>query len=271
MNNCYIIIHQGIGDLFNSIGIINYYEEKYDKIFILLSTQLNLNIMKAIFYNKKNIVLKIPEFIDYQRTSHPNTCINCMTNGNSKCCPRDSNKKCMYINYDQCDGDIIKIGSFNNSNQWEKYRKDKFSFAHAFYLYDNLDISLRINKFIIYNDKNNEINVYNKFIKKYSNKYILIHEDLSRNLKINRDKITNKNIPIVNLNRISNDYVDYITVIKNAHEIHLIDSSWSVFIYLLTIKEIQNIPVYLNESYFKSKGRDINIYKNPTFSNWIFY
>jgi hypothetical protein len=268
---CYIVIHQGIGDLFNSVGIINYYEEKYKNVFILLLNNLNLNIMRAIFHNRPNIVPNIPEFINYQQTTHPNTCVNCMTNGKPNNCRRKSRKQCIYINYDELDGDIIKIGSFNNACDWENYRKDKFSFAHSFYTYNNLDASFRIDKFNIYNDTEAEINVYNTFIKKYGKKYILIHEDDTRNLKINRTKINNKTLPIINLNKISDTFVDYTKIIKNASEIHLIDSSWSVFIYLLSYKDIKDKPIFLNESYFKLKGRDTNIYKNPTFSNWVFY
>ena len=32
----YICIHQGFGDLFNSIGIINYYSNLFDKIYVFL-------------------------------------------------------------------------------------------------------------------------------------------------------------------------------------------------------------------------------------------
>lgn len=268
---CYIIIHQGIGDLFNSIGIINFYQEKYKKTYILLLNELNLNILKSVFHNKVNVLPIIPNFIQYEETIHPNTCVNCMTNGNKNSCPRNSNLKCKYINFNKLDGDIIKIGSFNNANNWEKYRKNKFSFAHAFYKYNNLNENIRFKNFKIFNNKEEENNKYNDFIKKYGTNYILVHEDNDRNLKINKDKIKNKNLPIINLNRISNNFVDYVKIIKNASEIHLIDSSWSVFIYLLSNKDIKDIPIFLNESYFKSIGRDTNIYKNPTFLNWIFY
>ena len=150
-------------------------------------------------------------------------------------------------------------------------RVSKFSFAHSFYTYNNLDEHIRFKNFKIFNNKDEENNKYNDFIKKYGSNYILVHEDNDRNLKINKDKIKNKNLPIINLNKISNIFVDFIKIIKNASEIHLIDSSWSVFIYLLNYKDIKDIPIFLNESYFKLKGRDTNIYKNPSFSNWVFY
>ena len=270
-DNCYIIIHQGIGDLFNSIGIINFYNEINKKTFILLLNKLNLDILKGIFYNKDDVIPIIPNFIEYDESIFPNTCVNCMAEGNKNCCPRNNNIKCKYLNFNEFKGDIIKIGSFNNSGNWEKYRRNKFSFAHAFYTYNNLNENIRFKYYEIFNNKEEENIRYSDFIKKYGSDYILIHEDESRNLKINKNKIKNKNLPIINLNRVSDTFVDYIKIIKNASEIHLIDSSWSVFIYLLSYKDIKNIPIFLNESYFKSIGRDTNIYKNPTFSNWVFY
>jgi len=64
--------------------------------------------------------------------------------------------------------------------------------------------------------------------------------------------------------------IDYIKIIENAQEIHLIDSSWSVLIYLLSYNNL-NVKVFLNESDAKLINRDINIYKNPVFNNWTFY
>ena len=61
----------------------------------------------------------------------------------------------------------------------------------------------------------------------YGLKYILIHEDQERNRLIRRNKISDNNLPIINLNKISLLFVDYIKIIENAQEIHLIDSSCS--------------------------------------------
>jgi hypothetical protein len=268
--NCNIILHQGYGDLFNSIGLINYYSFKYDKLYIYLLDKSRLKLYNYIFKNNDKIVTIIPIFKNYDQVTHPQTCFNCMTSGQNgnNCRNRVS---CKYIDYN-FDGDIIKIGAFNEPIKWERFRKTQISFAHAFYTYTNIPTNIRFDYFALFNDKDTEFVIYEKFIKKYGTNYILIHEDVNRygNI-INKNKIINKALPIINLDRISDNFVDYIKVIKNANEIHLIDSSWSVFIYLLSNKEINNIPIFLNESYFINKGRDTNIYKNPTFPNWTFY
>ena len=125
MNNCYIIIHQGIGDLFNSIGIINYYSNKYQNVYIILNNEFfnNFEIMNEIFLNKINIIPIIPEMLDYQSfTDNINeTCILCHSICSIFKCPRFNNTKCKYINYENYNGDIIKIGSFNNILKWNTF------------------------------------------------------------------------------------------------------------------------------------------------------
>lgn len=270
MKKCFIIPHQGFGDLFNSIGIINYYSNDYDLVHVLLLDNSRISIYKEIYFNNKKIIPIIPEFCDYNNTTHPNTCLICMTNGNKLNCPRITIKKCQYINYNLYDGDIIKIGSFDNFNKWIEFKNKDFSFAHAFYSYNNLDTNIRFDYFKLYNNEILENNIYNEFIKKYGSEYILVHEDTKRKLFIDKNRILDNNLPIINLDNISTNFVEYIKVIKNAKEIHLIDSSWSVLIYLLSFKHI-NIPIFLSETQFKKNGRDTNIYKNPTFNNWNFY
>lgn len=270
INEVNIIIHQGIGDIFNSIGLINYYSSLYEYINVIVLNELNKNIVNSIFFNRKKIKGIIPNFTNYKNSKQPNTCIICMTNGQSNFCPRFPNCQCQYIDYSKLHGNIIKIGSFNNYNEWEKFKEKQISFADAFYLYNNLKSNYKLDFFKLNNNLEIEDIVYNTFIKKYGTDYILIHEDNERNYFINRNKISNSNLPIINLNKISDNFVDYTKVLINAKEFHLIDSSWSVFIYLLSYKKLKN-NIYLNETLSHSLGRDTNIYKNPKFSNWIFY
>jgi hypothetical protein len=267
MEICNIIPHQGYGDLFNLVGLINYYSTIYSKINVIVLDSERLELLNEIFKFKNNIDIKIPIFKNYEQTIHPETCINCMNYGNTGNNCRNK-VKCKYINYNNSQVNI-KIGSFNQIEKWFKFKESQFSFVHAFYNYLNLDPIIRINHFKLFNDKLLETSNYKKFISKYGVNYILTHQDLNRNLKLN---IPNpNNLPIINLDKISKLMVDYIEIIKHSKEIHLIDSSWSVLIYLLTPEYLSNIPIYLNQSLAIQNGRDINIYKNPTFNNWTFY
>jgi hypothetical protein len=281
MENCTIIIHQGYGDLFNSIGIINYYSNIYNSVTVLLIDNTRCIILNEIFRNKNNIKCIIPiylndSFLSKESSESSETCITCVCEYNKLYCPRVGRlSKCKIIDYSKYTGDIIKIGGFNNYNKWSNGLSQYYSFAHAFYGYQKLDQNIRFNFFKLYNNKDTENNTYETFINKYGKDYILIHEDIDRNILIDRNKIDKnkikKNIPIINLNNISIYFVDYTKIILNSSEIHLIDSSWSVFIYLLSHTMCKNIPIYINETDTKRRGRTTNIYKNPTFNNWIFY
>lgn len=268
--NAYIFIHQGFADLFNLNGMINYYSEIYKTIYIFSLNESRHKVMSAIFENNKNVFSIIIKDFN-EKIKNPCICYRC--HGHSKDytkCYMDRTKKCKILDYDKINGKIINSGVFGNYEKWKNFKNKQFSFAHSFYLYNDLNPEIRFTHFKLFNNKTEENEVYNNFVKKYTEHYILVHEDNFRNFFIDKLKIKNKNLNIVNLNCISEKMVDYTKVIKNAKEIHLIDSSWSVFVYMLSYKEIET-PVFLNELLFKKMGRDTNIYKNPTFKNWTFY
>jgi len=186
-----------------------------------------------------------------------------MTPGSSNYCPRLGHSKCLYIDYSEySEYDNIKIGCFGNDYQkWADFLKtnydNKISFSHSFYLYHNIDINYRINNFSI-NNKNINKNIPN-------HDYIAVHDDPNRRLYINKSFIKNN---IYELNNSSIYMIDQIEILKNAKEIHFIDSSYSVMIYFLSFlsEKISNIPKFLHE--YVTPNRDTLIYTNPIPKNW---
>jgi hypothetical protein len=85
------------------------------------------------------------------------------------------------------------------------------------------------------------------FIQEYGTNYILTHE-----IDIDQE---DANIKIVNLNKKSETFFEYIKVIQYAKEIHLLDSVWAAVIYLLDTKyglfADKQINVYCNRGYNK--------------------
>jgi hypothetical protein len=268
-----IIIHQGWADLFSNNGIINYYSNIYDELIIFTLDENRKKLLEFIFNNIKTIKIVIPKF--HNIYDGINTCLNCITYGSSNCCPRDNYIKCKYIDYsDYNDYTNIKIGGFNNYNNWEKFRSDKYSenisFSHCFYLYNNININDRINNFKIFRDNEIEKNNYINLINEIGDKYIVIHEDIERNIIINKNYIEDKNVKLYNLDKKSNNMVDQIKILENSEEIHLIDSNYSVLIYFLSFSNdiLKTKKIFLHT--YMRNGRDILIYKNPSPNNWIF-
>ena len=166
------------------------------------------------------------------------------------------------------------------------YRKDKYKninsnssinvscFQEAFYKLYDIDFMTRINKFSIIRDIELENKTYDNFINKFSDKYILYHDDennsrlgpYSVNTKINFENKLNE-FTYVNLNLMSNVFFDYIKILINSKEIHLIDSIWGALIFKLDAKYrlFNHINIYI----YALRGHN-NIFINPTLNNWHF-
>ena len=221
--NGILYFHQGWTDIINCLGLINYYSEKYNKIYLIIrkdSKELidfytnNINNLQILYEEKKNIDENGIQFV-----------IN------------------KYNTMDLENYDFLAIGGHDN------IRKDNFKsnfrfidncFVKGFYESYDIPYIERINSFNIVRNYQLEEEIYNKFVEINGNEYILYHE------VIEKYDITKK---IVNLNQISNIYFDYIKVLENALEIHLLDSSWGALCYLLDAKyklfQNRNIPIYL--------------------------
>ena len=100
--------------------------------------------------------------------------------------------------------------------------------------------------------------------KKYNKKYIIINEDVSRNLKIDRKYLSNEYL-IFNINNSSNIIFDMIKILENSEEIHTISTFWSLIILLLQRKYnlFKNKDIYFHN--YVRKGYYYHLYKN---SNW---
>lgn len=136
--------------------------------------------------------------------------------------------------------------------------------------YHGLPISDRYEKFHLSRDLNLEEKRKQELFTKHrltSGQYLIVHEDPARSCLVDRNLITSK-LPIINLNQLSEIFIDLISFITEAQEIHLIDSSYSVMIYLSSLKyQLFQRPVYLHQT---RTGRDYGIYQNPTIPNWQF-
>ena len=211
MNNKSILyFHQGWTDIINCLALINYYCDLYDKIYLIMRDDAkelidfytnNIKNIEILYEEKKNIDSNGIQFV-----------IN------------------KYNNIDLQNCNFLGIGGHDNSrkdNYNNKFRYIDNCFVKGFYESYNIPYIIRINNFVFTRNYELEENIYINFINKYGKDYILYHEVID-----NYDK----NKIIVNLNGISNIFFDYIKVLENANEIHLLDSMWGAFIYQLDAK-----------------------------------
>jgi hypothetical protein len=145
--------------------------------------------------------------------------------------------------------DFIGIGCHDcirHDNYKNKFRFIDGCFVKGFYSSYDIPYITRVNNFTFNRDYELENKTYTNFISIHGNNYIVYHEIIE-----NYDK----NKKIINLNGISNLFFDYIKVLENAYEIHLLDSVWAAFIYLLDAKyklfQNKNIILYARRGYRK--------------------
>ena len=163
--NGLIMFHQGWTDIVNCLSIINFYSEKYQ------------NITLAIRDDSKDL-------IDFYCKNIPNVNVKyypkfTLDNFLNKVIDENQNNELLFIGLH----DTYRNDEFKN-----KFRTSNSSscFVEKFYIDSGIDYINRINLFNINRDIELENNLFNKFIEVNGPDYILYHEDLSRDIKIDK-------------------------------------------------------------------------------------
>lgn len=239
--NGVLYFHQGWTDIINCLSLINYYSKLYDKIYLLMRKDAkelvnfyikDIKIIEILYEEKKNINKNgIPFVINkYKKLNLENNdflAIGCH--------------------------DLLRNDKFKNA-----FSKTSGFFVTKFYTSYKIPYIVRVDDFTFNRNKEIEDNKYNEFINKYGKKYILYHEVIE-----NYDK----NIPIINLNGISNIFFDMIKVLENAIEIHLLDSVWGALTYQLDAKyrlfQSKKIILYAKRGYHQMFLSPVKL------NNWI--
>ena len=117
-----------------------------------------------------------------------------------------------YLQYKNYYDNTLCLGNFGNN-----FMKDCVYFDESFYKQSQIEYEERWKSFnICYND---ETQIDEK-------EYIFVHDDESRSLNIKQNLI-NTNFKVIKPEKNQN-FLNYINIIKNAKEIHAIDSSFAL-------------------------------------------
>jgi len=219
-NKAYVAFHQGWTDIVCQLPIINFYSKHYDEIKIFFRED-SKELVNFYIKGLKNV------YPIYVKTNNGSNLFEYF------------NTNSLFLDYD-----ILFHG------QYEVYRKDKikaiqgkYFFIEEFYRSYGIEYNNRVDCFEFIRDEILENKKYEDFINQYGNNYVIYHDDPNNHLygihhkstKINFDIIL-KDHEYVNLNQKSNIFFDYIKIIKNAKEIHLVDSIWAALIYQIDAK-----------------------------------
>jgi hypothetical protein len=195
-NTIIIFPHQGLGDLLICNGIFREFAKKKIKVFVMVkkSSALQAGVMLQDISNIRLLI-----FVDQLELMIVHL-INFLA----------------LLNFE-----VIRLGSYGSNFIPIGTRVDQ-----SFYDQAGLSLDLRWDNFIFARDRDKEQLLYSLLVK--SQPYIFLHEDQKRDMVINRNLIDTQS-PVVEPLPEGEGFTifDYLKIIENASEIHVIESSFA--------------------------------------------
>jgi hypothetical protein len=231
IKKCFIISHLNCGDLLTINGLIRYYSNIFNIVYVLCK-KIHSKTFNQVFLDNKFI---IPIFIDLKDDIIPNN-------------------HYIFDLYSDCN--IIKLGLLNYN--WYVLKSNYFlgdlpySFFKTFYQQCNLDYNIRYTYEKINRNYLFEKHFFNKIMNKY-NKYIFVHDNNNEINIINDLPIfhPNKNYYTIESKyysywneNISNNLLDYCLIIEKSEEIHVSHSAFFALCLFLNLENVKKKYIY---------------------------
>jgi len=237
MKKGFLHFHQGWTDIINCLPLIRYYSKIYDELVVLnkLDAKHIIDFFCKDIENVKPIYLS-REVLDEESNGRIHL-LGYLT----------SNNILNILEYD------LLIHGFPDHYRVDKYKSiypSRFNTCHfvqGFYTHYQIPYETRINMFEFTRDMESENKYYEDFVSKNGNNYALYHDDPSRNMGVSLPISKNPKYTYVNLHGIADNIFNTIKIIENAKEIHLVDSVWASFCYMVDCRyrTFKDINVYL--------------------------
>jgi len=229
----YIYHHLGMGDSLLCNGLVRYYAELYDKVYVFAQP---INFDNVVFMYRDN----------------PCITIICKTDAEVKSFMR-LNPNHKYLMTGHTSEYVFKL------NQTKE-----FTFEEGFYKMANVPFEYKWSKFYLQRDFEKEKEAFEIAGIKKGEEYSFIHDDVKRGRIFKPEYINNslKSIHPAELQTINFFY--FLSIIENAKEIHVHNSSFANIIDTMQLK-VNNLFYH---KYIVKDCRDQIFNKNM---NWIFY
>lgn len=206
-----LLFHQGWTDIINCLPLISYYCTKYEKLFLYIRD--DSRELVSFFCDQ----IENAEVLFVQKNLlNNNKFINSLTKKHSGC-------------------DLLIHGESdylrNDQYRFAFASNNKKHFATRFYNNYDLDRNFLNSKIHFERDREAEERVYENFISTHGQEYVLKHSTEERVITINHP------LKIVELGGLTTNPFYYLKVLENSAEIHVIDSFWATFCFLMEEKE----------------------------------
>tara|TARA_Y100000310_G_scaffold145370_1_gene144712 strand:- start:5455 stop:6162 length:708 start_codon:yes stop_codon:yes gene_type:complete len=193
--------HLGLGDHIVCNGLFRVLHEKHDKSIIPVKRH-NRYSVERMFQDLSNVVV-VPVINDFEADVYAK-------------------------NYTSFGHNVVALGHYG-----KEFMKDAATFDESFYNQAGVEYQARWDSFYYPPDETREQQAYSEFCKRIDgDKYVFVHDDEVRGLKINENNLPD--LPVFRpdhkfgaAGKIS--FFDYGLLLRNATEIHCIDSSFALF------------------------------------------
>lgn len=285
----FVSCYHSLGDSMTISGMIDFISLYYDKIIIfshwkheyilkfLYKNNIKIQLMDSFYFFEQYIHVDSNEIIDYLyllpiETWNKNFDNDGLIYGSElikKIKPR--------MVFSQLNPIGNEFG-FRNYNLCDKFSWNPLEWSY--YKRENIPIEIRYLNFPFIRCYDLEEQLFEKIMKDHNicnnDNYAVICEYDS--FLINKKYI--KSDKVINLHNISKNFFDIVKIIENANEIHLIENSVSLFLYLLQAsfkikKQTVNLHIYSRKEQVRNYGKKnlygyIEMYLNPELNNWNF-
>lgn len=253
MKKLVFITYDALGDWISANGMIRYLSESYDQVILRHWLEETTNFTSNMFRDNSKISMIIREI------EHGMECDVVDVRYGDSFYP-DKHIRGVYYNKDK------------------KYTDQSFHItdnASGFYGHLGISPEIRLNYFNYIRDYDKENELYESL--NLPEDYVVICE--MENEMIDRNYIKKSNI--VNLHKITDNFMHTLKLIENAKEVHLIENSISLFVYHMQYsKKMNQIPINLHAYARKELHRRcdspdcnnfyLNMLRFPILENWNF-
>lgn len=243
-----LFFHQRWTDIVNQLPLIDYYSIKYENVTVILKSEAK-PIFEFYLKNKNNVT-KLYNAV-----------------ANSTRVPVQTN---FYDKFDSNKYDYLFHGKLD-VNRKDKYKNVFLSAPTSihpnklFYTCYDIDYINKINFFNIERDLITENIFYENFISEHGSNYVVYHDNLlgDSSIKFHKDD----SIKYINLNGKALDMFNMIKILEHSKEIHLVDSVWASFCYMLDARYgiFKNIKIHIYP--FNPRMRWGGLLKDINFKN----
>lgn len=258
----YILGHQGWTDFLSQFGLYVHFAKKHGSATILVVDPAQLVFVRRL-------ALGTGISVEQLETTDEGTgvCVRCHQRGHPTLCPRTGVSRCHYPNprlYPKLQGLCV----FDDPERWVtvhgKCLQEGKSFVEAFYVYHGLPSETLWENFTVLRTPETEL------LRPVPSPYLAYHMQPGVRIPLHRLR---KDLQQVSLDRRSPDFFGCLRILEGATELHLVQSSYCMFVYLLQLKFslFAKTPIYVHVSARQNGTTDYRgMFQHPPLPNWTF-